>query len=110
VLFFLSWVLIGHGALSGTLEVGWLIGWALLLLTMIPFQMLGTWSQGRLALGFGALLKRRLLVGALRLEPEEVRMDGSGNHLGRVIESEALESLALGGGFSAIAAVIELAL
>jgi ABC-type bacteriocin/lantibiotic exporter with double-glycine peptidase domain len=110
VLFVLSWWLIGRGALSGTLDVGWLTGWALLLLTMIPLQMLGSWSQGRFAIGSGALMKRRLLQGALRLAPEEVRKDGSGQHLGRVLESEALESLALSGGFSALTASIEVLL
>ena len=56
----------------------------------------------------GGLLKQRLLYGALRLEPEEVRHQGAGQFLGRVMESEAVESLALSGGFLGLVAGIEL--
>ena len=51
----------------------------------------------------GALLKQRLLAGAFRLEPEEIRREGAGQLLGRVIEAEAVESLALGGGLHGVA-------
>lgn len=101
LLWLLSWWMVGRAALEGRLDRGWLLAWALLLLSMIPFRMLATWSQGLLAIGAGALLKQRLLYGALRLEPEEVRHHGAGQFLGRVIESEAVESLALSGGFMA---------
>jgi ATP-binding cassette subfamily B protein len=66
--------------------------------------------QGRLAIVVGSLLKQRLLAGALRLQPEEIRREGAGQLLGRVIESEAVGSLAIGGGFVALLAVLELAL
>jgi ATP-binding cassette, subfamily B, bacterial len=69
---------------------------------------LTTWLQGSVALTAGGLLKERLLAGALRLEPDEVRREGVGQLLGRVIESEALESLALNGGFLALMATVEL--
>jgi ATP-binding cassette subfamily B protein len=67
-------------------------------------------AEGRLALDAGALLKQRLLVGALRLAPEEVRHQGVGQLLGRVIESENVEALAMGGGLLAVFAVLELLL
>jgi len=51
-----------------------------------------------------------LLSGALRLEPDEIRREGAGQLLGRVIESEALESLALSGGFLSFISGIELAM
>src|SRR5207244_4770925 len=54
------------------------------------------------------VLKRRLLFGALRLEPDEIRHFGIGQLLGRVLESAAVESIALGGGLLALTAVIEL--
>src|SRR5262249_46462306 len=69
-----------------------------------------TWTQGMLAIGVGGLLKQRLLYGALRLEPEEIRNQGAGQLLGRVIESETVESLALSGGFLALVSIIELIL
>jgi ATP-binding cassette subfamily B protein len=54
------------------------------------------------------LPKTRLLAGALRLEPEEIRHQGCGQLLGRVLEAEAVESLALSGGFLGLIAIIEL--
>jgi ATP-binding cassette, subfamily B, bacterial len=104
----LSWWMVGRGALEGRLEWGWLLAWALLLLTAVPFRLFATWSQGLLAVGAGGLLKQRLLYGALRLEPEELRSQGAGQLLGRVIESEAVESLALNGGFLMLLAGVEL--
>jgi ATP-binding cassette subfamily B protein len=103
-----SWWLIGKGALEGSFDRGWLFAWVLLLLTIIPFRLLSTWLQGVVTIGVATLLKRRLLFGALRLAPEEVRLQGTGQFLGRVIESEAVEAVALSGGFSALIATIEL--
>jgi ATP-binding cassette subfamily B protein len=107
-LLLLSWWMIGLGALEGRLDWGGLLAWALLLLTLVPFQLFTTWSEGRLAISAGGLLKQRLLYGALRLEPEELRSQGVGQLLGRVIESEAVESLALSGGFLTLLAGVEL--
>jgi ATP-binding cassette subfamily B protein len=104
----LSWWMIGRGAFEGRLDWGWLLAWALLLLTVLPFRLFATWAQGLLALGAGGLLKRRLLYGALRLEPEELRYQGAGQLLGRVIESGAVESLTLSGGFLTLLAGVEL--
>lgn len=110
LLMILSWWLIGEGALRGRVEFGWLIAWALLLLSIVPFQLLATWLQGIFTIGFGGLLKMRLLYGALQMAPEEIRHQGAGNLLGRVIESETVEALALSGGFLALVSVIELAM
>ncbi len=106
-LLLLSWGALGVGALQGRLVRDALIAWALLLLTLIPFRMVSVWSRAKLAVGTGALLKRRLLAGALKLRPEEIRHQGAGQLLGRVIESEAVETLALNGGFLAVAGLIE---
>lgn len=104
----LAWSLLGRGLLGGQLGQGWLIAWAMLLLTAAPFRLLAVWAQGRFAIGAGVLLKQRLLYGALKLQPEEIRHEGAGQMLGRVIESNAVESLALSGGFLGVVAVIEL--
>ena len=105
-----SWWVIGMGALQGRFDRGWLMAWALLLLTIIPFRLMTTWLQGVIAIGVGGLLKQRLLYGALRLAPDTVRKGGAGNLLGRVIESAAVEALATTGGWVAVAAAIELLL
>jgi ABC-type multidrug transport system fused ATPase/permease subunit len=110
VLWLLSWWVVGQGALQGRLERGWLVAWALLLLTLVPLRLLVTWAQGWFAIGAGVLLKRRLLAGALRLVPEEIRQQGAGQLLGRVIESEAVEALALSGGILGLVAGLELSL
>jgi ATP-binding cassette subfamily B protein len=107
-LWLLSWWLLGRGALQGRLDRGWLLAWALLLLTLVPLRMLITWLQGTLAIRAGGLLKRRLLAGALRLAPEEMRHQGVGQLLGRVIEADAVEALALNGGVLGLVAGIEL--
>ena len=99
VLLIVSWWLIGRAALSGHLDNGWLFAWALILLTLVPFRVLSTWLQGVLAINGGILFKQRLLFGALRLKPEEIRHKGVGQFLGEVMESEAVESLALSVGF-----------
>jgi ATP-binding cassette subfamily B protein len=107
-LWLIAWVLLGRAAQEGRFDRGWFLAWALLLLTIVPLNALVTWIEGRLATGAGALLKRRLLYGTLRLEPDEIRHQGAGQLLGRVIESEAVEALALSGGFLTLLAGIEL--
>jgi ATP-binding cassette subfamily B protein len=103
-----AWWIIGAAVIEGRIDSGWLVAWVLVLVTGLPLQMIATWYQGLFAIGGGGLLKRRLLYGALRLQPEEVRNQGAGQLLGQVIESEAVESLALNAGFASMLAVIEL--
>jgi ATP-binding cassette subfamily B protein len=103
-----AWAMVGRGALSGRLEPGWLAAWALLVLSVVPMHGWLLRAEGRLALDVGALLKQRLMLGALRLRPEEVRHQGMGQLLGRVIESEAVEAAASGGALFAAFALLEL--
>jgi ATP-binding cassette, subfamily B, bacterial len=108
VLWILAWWLVGRNVLSGQTGQNWLWLWALLLLSLVPIRVLITWLQGQIAIGAGAKLKQRLFYGALRLEPDSIRHQGAGQLLGRVIESEAVEALALSGGFLGLVAIIEL--
>jgi len=103
-----AWWMVGLGALNGQFDHAWMAAWALLLLMAVPFHLSAEWTQGRIAVEAGALLKRRLLFGALRLQPEEVRHLGAGQMLGKIAESTAIESLAISGGFVALSALIEL--
>jgi ATP-binding cassette subfamily B protein len=107
-LFLISWWLLGRGALSGNVDKGWLIGWVLLLASLVPCRLLGTWTEGRALIAMGASLRRRLLHGALHMDPQEVRRQGVGRLFSVVVEGSALESLALGGGVQALFAMIEL--
>jgi ATP-binding cassette subfamily B protein len=85
-----------------------MLPWALLLLTLVPLRVFITRLQGWVAIGTGALLKQRLFFGSLRLDPDSLRHQGAGQLLGRVLESEAVEALALSGGFLAVVALIEI--
>jgi ATP-binding cassette, subfamily B, bacterial len=108
LLWLASWAILGRLSFGGHLDRGWLVAWALLLMTLIPFRLLTTWLQGLLAIGVGGFLKRRLLAGAMRLAPEEMRHCGIGSFLGQALEAEALESLALSGGIAGVLATIEI--
>jgi ATP-binding cassette subfamily B protein len=105
-----GWTLLGRGALGGRVDPGWLTAWALLLLGTVPLRLIGGWLQGMLATDAGVLTKQRLLANALRMNTSEIREQGAGRLLSRVIESEALESVTLSGGFAALTAVVELSL
>jgi ATP-binding cassette subfamily B protein len=109
-LWLLSWWVMGQGALHGRFDPGWMAAWGLLLLSMLPLRMLSTWMSSVLSVDAGALLKARLLAGALRLEPEEVRHQGAGQLLGKVLESEQVESLSTTGGAIAAVGLVELLL
>ena len=107
-LFIGSWYLIGRAALAGSLDNRLLAVWGLLMLATIPFRMLSIWTQGKTALGLGSMLKRRLLMGALRLDPTVLRTEGAGQLLGRTLESERVEGLALSGGLGTLLSGVDL--
>ncbi len=103
-----SWWLIARGILAGRSEVGWLIAWALLLLSIVPLRVIQSWHSGLAALRVGAVLKRRLLAGVLALRPDELRTLGIGRLLALVIEADAVESLAISTGLISVTALIDL--
>jgi ATP-binding cassette subfamily B protein len=108
-LWILSWWILGQSALQGRIDKGWLIAWSLLLFSQVPFQLCSNWAQRMTALGAGMLLKQHLLYGTTRLDPGQVKSQGTGLLLGKVIESETIEVLSLSGGLLQIIALIELA-
>jgi ATP-binding cassette, subfamily B, bacterial len=103
-----GWGLIGSAALGGRLDLGWLAAWVLLIITMIPWRVLGAWFEAAFALDTGRILKSRLLAGALAMAPDRVKREGVGHLISRVMESQALESLVLNGGIAVVVAVMEL--
>ena len=108
LLWLASWIIMGRLSLAGRIDHGWLWAWALALLTLIPFRLLTTWLQGLLAIGAGGLLKQRLLYGAMKLSPEEIKHCGIGDFLSQTLEAETVETLALGSGVQGLLAVAEL--
>jgi ATP-binding cassette subfamily B protein len=105
-----GWGMIGQITLNGHLDLGWLAAWALLLLTLIPLRLIGGWLDASFALDMGRMLKTRLLAGILQMDLDVVRKQGAGQLLSRVMESQALESLALNGGMGVLVALLELAI
>ena len=104
----LAWWFIGRAAFGAQFDQAWLIAWGLLLFSGIPFQMKAALAQNEFSIRMGALFKQRLLYGILKLKPDEIRHQGMGQFLGRVMEADAVEMLAFGGGLTAVSAVITL--
>ena len=75
---------------------------------LVGVRLVSSWTAGRLAIDAGGVLRERLLHGLLALDTESIRAEGIGQLLGRVVDTEALESLALGGGLLAAAGAFEL--
>lgn len=104
----LSWLFLAWGALSGRVDPGWLVAWAIALGTQVPLRGALLSLAGRIALTGGAVVKRLLLFGALRGDLDTMRAQGLGGLIGRAIESEAFESLALNGGLRLLVGAFEL--
>ncbi len=104
-----SWWVVGKNALEGKLELGALIAWGLLLVTNVIVTATASWWQGVLLLGINGLYKKKILHGATKLAPEQIKHLGSGQLLGRVIETESLDSLAISAGMNAIMALVDMA-
>ena len=102
LLWLVAWWILGISAFNDRIDRGLLIAWVLTLLSIVPLRVTTARSMGLLGLGLGGLLKQRLLAGALRLETQQVRHQGAGQLLGRVIESDAVESMAIAGGLTAL--------
>ncbi len=108
LLWVLSWWILGRLVFGGRLDSGWLAAWGLTIAAATFVHVKSRFLQGRIAIECGALLKKRLLQGALCLDADEIRREGVGRLLGRTFEAQAVETLALGGGLSALLAVIQL--
>jgi ATP-binding cassette subfamily B protein len=105
-----AWGLIGSSLLNDSLRTGWFGACALLLISAVPFQILASWCNSRLGVEIGARLKRRVLSGALGMDAERVKCEGVGRLLGRVIEAEVIESIALSGAVLGLTGTTELAI
>ena len=97
-----GWAIIGQGSLSGRFDRAWLIAWVLIIFTGILFQAITYDVQGPLATSLLRFIKSRLLYGALQLESDEVRHQGSGQFFGRVLESDMVQNFLIGGALIAL--------
>jgi ATP-binding cassette subfamily B protein len=104
----LAWALLGRGLLDGTLDRGWLVAWGIALATVSAARVLSGFWQDSAAIALGAIIKKRLLLGALRIEPNATKREGLGLTMGRVLESNSVEDLSLAGGFLGVSGFVEL--
>ena len=104
----LFWRLLGRAVFSETISVQTLWMLAGLLLLLVPLRLISPWLYGVLSIRVGERLKQRLLYGALRLNPDEIRHQGLGQFLGRVIETEAIETSAMRGSTNIFMGLIQL--
>ncbi len=95
-------------AIEGRMSGGDVLLWLLLSFSILPLMAVAVWLRGELGLRLGLLFRRRLLAGILKLEPDEVRSEGVGGHLGRLMDAAEVESLALGAGLGALTAGVDL--
>jgi ATP-binding cassette subfamily B protein len=103
-----AWWVLGRGALRGNVDSGWLAAWALLLVSRVPLRLLERRAHGRLAVQIAGLIKQRLLLGALAISPEQLRGEGIGQLLGRILEANAVETAAVWDGLLGTMAVADL--
>jgi ATP-binding cassette subfamily B protein len=107
LLWILSWVFLGRYSVNTGAR--WLLfAWAGTLAALVPARALNIWLEGSLFASMGAAIKARLFSGALKLNPNELRHCGLGSFLAQVLESEAVETLALTGGIAAVLAAFEI--
>lgn len=98
----------GQGALAGRVDTGWLTAGGLILLSLLPLQVLESWTLGRIAVASGVAVRQRLLSGALRLPLEQARKHGYGDFIGQMLESEGVEIGLRAGGLTALGALLDL--
>jgi ATP-binding cassette subfamily B protein len=103
-----AWWTLGRGVVSGALAPGWLLAWGLLVVTSTAGRQGATWLAERVAIDAGALVRRRLLAGALRVDPDRLRQGGIGGALARVLESGSFEALGVGGAIGTAFGAVEL--
>lgn len=93
----LAWVLLAQATLAGPIDAALLVAWGLALLATVPVRGWFLSALGRAAIGGGALFKQTMLLGALRGDLDGARQSGVGEVVGRAMETEAFEALALNG-------------
>jgi ATP-binding cassette subfamily B protein len=101
------WWMVGARALAaGDLRLG--SGWILVVGALVAARLIAAFAAGQVAIDGGAVLRERLLHGIFALDAERTRRAGIGQLMGAIVDSEAIESLALGGGLAAAVGLFEL--
>ena len=106
VMMIFSWFIIGKMIFQINYNLELFSIWALLLLSVIPFKLYSQWCQCQISMNTGTFFKQRLIFGAMHLKQDEIRNEGPGQFMGRLMESEAFESMAIDGSFDIIICII----
>ena len=109
LLFLQAWVILGRESLRGSPSAAGIGTWGALLAGVVLFQSLTSWLQGRAGQQAAHLLRRKGTDGILAMDPERIRHQGAGELLGRVIDAETVQDLAVTGGLVAMMSFVELA-
>jgi ATP-binding cassette subfamily B protein len=102
-----AWAVVGLWALGNSVSMGRFTQWALLLASTIALFVYGRWTEGIISVRINALIKERLLAGALKIDRDRLRSEGPSHLLSRVLESNTIQTVMLEGVFGAAVATIE---
>lgn len=106
LLYVLSWWILGLMAFdTASLDTLFAL-WLLAVITIVPLRAAGVAAARSLVVEAGAVIKRRILLGALKLSPDEVTGKGVGAFLSHVLESGQVEALGASGAFAGLTAII----
>ena len=106
LLFVLSWWVLGLMAFD-TRSLDTLFAlWLLAVLTIVPLRAGGVAAARSLVLELGIVIKRRVLLGALKLSPDEVNGKGVGTFLSHVLESAHVEGMGTSGAFAGVTSIV----
>ncbi|MCP4993785.1 MAG: ABC transporter ATP-binding protein, partial [Gammaproteobacteria bacterium] len=110
ILEFSSWGIIGLAAFQGHVDWAWFMAWGLALFTIVVCKLVLYDHQFRLFTDFMKMFKTKLLYGTLRFKPDEIRYQGTGQFLSRVMDSEMVESVSLFEGITIVTQLVILTL
>ncbi len=106
LLFVLSWWVLGLMAFD-TRSLDTLFAlWLLAVITIVPLRAGGVAAARSLVVELGSVIKRRILVGALKLSPDEVNGKGVGTFLSHVLESAQVEAMGTSGAFAGVTSIV----
>ncbi len=106
LLYVLSWWVLGLMAFD-TRSLDTLFAlWLLAVITIVPLRAGGVAAARSLVAELGVVIKRRVLLGALKLSPDEVNGKGVGTFLSHVLESGHVEGMGTSGAFAGVTSIV----
>lgn len=100
------WLALGLIVTSPKNEVHWLGGWALLVLGRALLGVLLGYTAQRLSLEVVTLMKRLMMVGAVSIDGDLVKGEGSGKSLSRAFEADSISTTITGLGTETVSVIV----